>query len=84
MKSMDFFARLGADPPPHPQCGKGLQRRMAEKDAISGGRICESNYLLLRPCEVSSRIAHATILEVAEDTLGSLLKHRHVFVGSVA
>ena len=35
MKSMDFFATLGADPQPHWQCGKGMQRRVAEKDAIS-------------------------------------------------
>jgi hypothetical protein len=30
-----FFARLGADPLPHCRCGKGLQRRMAEKDTVS-------------------------------------------------
>jgi hypothetical protein len=35
MKSMDFFARRGADPQSHCQCGKGMQRRMAEKDALS-------------------------------------------------
>ncbi len=34
MKSMDFAARLGADPLPHSWCGKGLQRRMVVKDAI--------------------------------------------------
>jgi hypothetical protein len=37
MKSMDFAARLDADPPPHSMCGKGLQRRMAAKDAIHVG-----------------------------------------------
>jgi len=31
---MDFFARRGADPLPYGVYGKGLQRRMAEKDAI--------------------------------------------------
>jgi hypothetical protein len=35
MKWMDFFARLGANSPPHSLCGKGLQRRMAKKDAVS-------------------------------------------------
>ena len=40
--------------------------------------------LLIRPGEVSSRIAHATVLEVADDTLGALLKHRHMFIGGVA
>jgi hypothetical protein len=35
MKAMDFCARLGAAPPPHRQCGKGMQRRRAEKDALS-------------------------------------------------
>ncbi len=45
MKSMDFFVRLGAHPQPHLLCGKGGQRRLAEKDAISCGRICEAGYL---------------------------------------
>ena len=44
MKSMDFFARLGADPQPHWTCGKGLQRRMAEKDAISCSGFGETDY----------------------------------------
>ena len=43
-----------------------------------------SEGLLIRPGEVSSRIAHATVLEVADDTLGALLKHRHMFIGGVA
>jgi hypothetical protein len=42
MKSMDFAARLDADPPPHSMCGKGLQRRMAVKDTISCGRTYET------------------------------------------
>ena len=44
----------------------------------------ESFNLLLRPCEVSSRIAHAAILKVTDDALGALLKHRHMLIGSVA
>jgi hypothetical protein len=44
MKSMDFFARLGADPQSHCQCGKGMQRRMAEKDAISCSGFGETDY----------------------------------------
>lgn len=30
-----FFVKLGADPQPYGVYGKGLQRRMAEKDAVS-------------------------------------------------
>ena len=37
--------------------------------------------LLLRPCEVLSRIAHASVLKVAHNALGVLLQHRHVNVG---
>jgi hypothetical protein len=44
MKSMDFFARLGADPQSHCQCGKGMQRRMAEIDAISCSGFGETDY----------------------------------------
>ncbi|WP_299698029.1 hypothetical protein [Hydrocarboniphaga sp.] len=44
MKPMDFSARQGADPPPHRSCGKGLQRRLAEKDAVSCQRFGETDY----------------------------------------
>ena len=44
MKSMDFFARLGVDPQSHCQCGKGMQGRMAEKDAISCRVFGETDY----------------------------------------
>ena len=44
IKRMDFFARPGADPPPHSLCGKGLQRRMAEKDAVLCFDIYDSRY----------------------------------------
>ena len=44
MKLMDFFARLDADPHPHSTCGQGLQRRMAEKDAISCSGFGETDY----------------------------------------
>ena len=44
MKSMNFSARLGADPQPHWQCGKGMQRRLAEKDAISCSDFGETDY----------------------------------------
>ena len=44
MKSMDFFARLGVDPQSHCQCGKGMQGRMAEKDAILCGVFGETDY----------------------------------------
>jgi len=35
MKQMGFFNRLGADQQPYGVYGKGLQRRMAEKGAVS-------------------------------------------------
>ena len=44
MKPMNFFARLGADPLPHSQCGKGMQRRMVEKDAVSCTEFGEADY----------------------------------------
>ena len=34
MKLMDFFVTPGADPQSHWQCGKGMQRRMTERDFI--------------------------------------------------
>jgi transposase len=40
--------------------------------------------LLLRPFEVSSRIANPTILEVAHNALRVLLQHRHMLVGGLA
>lgn len=44
MKPVDFFARLGAGPLPHRQCGKGMQRRMVEKDAVSYWGLGDTNY----------------------------------------
>ena len=44
----------------------------------------QSNYLLIRPCEVLSRVANVTILEVANNALRVLLQHRHVIIGSLA
>ena len=44
MKRMDFFARLGATPPPHSLCGKGLQQRMAKKYAVSCNAFGETHY----------------------------------------
>ena len=40
--------------------------------------------LLIRPCEVLSRVANVTILEVANNALRVLLQHRHVIIGSLA
>jgi len=42
---------------------------------------CKVFILLLRPCEVLSRIANPTILEVAHYPLRILLQHHHVVVG---
>ena len=39
-----FFARLGADSQPHGVYGKGMQRRMAEKDSVSCQCFGETNY----------------------------------------
>ena len=44
----------------------------------------ESHELLIRPCEVLSRVANVTILEVANNALRVLLQHRHVIIGSLA
>ena len=38
--------------------------------------------LLLRPCEVLSRIANPAILEVTHHAMRILLQHRHVVIGS--
>ena len=40
--------------------------------------------LLIRPCEVLSRITDVAVLEVAHDTLGVVLQHRHVIIGRIA
>ena len=40
--------------------------------------------LLLRPCEVSSGIANASVLEVAHHTQRVFLQHRHVVVRGFA
>lgn len=40
--------------------------------------------LLLRPDEVSSRIAHASILEVADHAFGGALQHVHMLVRRLA
>ena len=40
--------------------------------------------LLIQPCEVLSRVANVTILEVANNALRVLLQHRHVIIGSLA
>jgi hypothetical protein len=44
MKPLDFFARLGAEPQSHDQRGKGLQRRMVEKDSVSCIEFGEADY----------------------------------------
>ena len=41
-------------------------------------------YLLLRPDEVSSRIADPAVLEIRNHALGVCVQHHHVFVGSFA
>ena len=47
-------------------------------------RVVRYKNLLIRPCEVLSRVANVTILEVANNALRVLLQHRHVIIGSLA
>ena len=48
------------------------------------GQALARELLLIRPCEVLSRVANVTILEVANNALRVLLQHRHVIIGSLA
>ena len=47
-------------------------------------RTASEHRLLIRPCEVLSRIANPTILEVANNALRVLLQHRHMIVRGLA
>jgi GntR family transcriptional regulator / MocR family aminotransferase len=72
MKSMDFAARLGAGLPPHSMCGKGLQRRMAAKDAISCGRICETDHLDWQPMRDAKQTLWQQLFELPDEPALSL------------
>ncbi len=52
--------------------------------ATNPGDLVLDSFLLIRPCEVLSRVANVTILEVANNALRVLLQHRHVIIGSLA
>ena len=52
--------------------------------AVAGVAEHAQSQLLIRPCEVLSRVANVTILEVANNALRVLLQHRHVIIGSLA
>jgi len=58
------------------------QHRPTEPTVFTRGNF--NSLLLLRPCEVSSGIANAPVLEVAHHTLRVLLQHRHVVVRGFA
>lgn len=63
--------------------------RLAKEQSSAGGvetsqLKAEVSRLLIRPCEVLSRVANVTILEVANNALRVLLQHRHVIIGSLA
>ena len=53
-------------------------------DFIVGIGLGFAGLVLIRPCEVLSRVANVTILEVANNALRVLLQHRHVIIGSLA
>ena len=64
-----------------------LDRRLPAPKAHELGtiiRVSSGQGLLIRPCEVLSRVANVTILEVANNALRVLLQHRHVIIGSLA
>ncbi len=69
---------------------KLLDVRLGEHAVVLGeNKVGKTNLLfalqlLLRPCEVSSGIANASVLEVAHHTQRVLLQHRHVVVRGFA
>lgn len=65
--------------------GRALSLRLQTPGAlrVARGRAWLT-LLLIRPCEVLSRVANVTILEVANNALRVLLQHRHVIIGSLA
>lgn len=46
--------------------------------------MCPNAELLIRPCEVLSRVANSAILEVANNPFRVLLQHRHMIVRGLA
>ena len=61
-----------------------VSRRTLKDGSFRYDLICGQGRLLIRPCEVLSRVANVTILEVANNALRVLLQHRHVIIGSLA
>jgi acyl-homoserine-lactone acylase len=60
-------------------------RRQGELTAVQAATAALADAMLvLRPDEVSSGIAHPTVLEVADNPLRSFVQHRHVLVGRLA
>ena len=53
-------------------------------DMLHQNFLYQASYLLIRPCEVLSRVANATILKVTNNALGVLLQHRHMSVRGLA
>lgn len=62
----------------------GLPRKGCGRKAQTTAGLVARPGLLIRPCEVLSRVANVTILEVANNALRVLLQHRHVIIGSLA
>jgi hypothetical protein len=63
-------------------CNKGY--RYERRWHANSSRLSHASLLLLRPDEVSSRVTHAAILEVANNPLWGFVEHRHVLVGRLA
>ena len=63
-----------------------LEFKLEAVRLVKGGQVAAvtAKILLIRPCEVSSRVANPASLEVADHALRVLLQHRHVLVGSLA
>jgi hypothetical protein len=70
---------------------EALGRAIAKRDSDTGTHNYRVSWiasgigeLLLRPCEVLSSVSNSAVLEVANNSLGAFLQHRHMFVGSFA
>jgi hypothetical protein len=76
------FVQIGRNSYP---VGTNLECVLSEHGACDDKHVpFRTPNILIRPCEVLSRVANVTILEVANNALRVLLQHRHVIIGSLA